>query len=230
MSRKVFLILFILFSVNQFSFAQKIEPGRYVYEYGDDVKSIFEVLGDSTFYLTETFGTEHLFGCGNYSIEKNTLVLKFKDIPPQKLESLTIPEYKINKTGTSKKDYITIYLDVIESWGNEPLAGARINIYDFYRNIIRKNIKANDSGFAKIKVSNKFLPILVKVFFIGFDPLEFQINEIMDYYLRVILKSYYSVLYKENEIKKFQLHIIDHTSFRLDDYFGNFEWSTFYRE
>lgn len=178
MNLRILSILVTFIILSQFSFAQKIEPGKYVYEYDDDVKSIFEVLNDSTFYLTETFGTEHLFGGGNYSIEINTLVLKFKDISPQKLESLTIPEYKINKTGTSKKDYITINLDVIESWGNEPLAGALINIYDSYHNIIRKNINADDSGFAKIKVSNRLLPILVKVFFIGFEPLNFKLMKL----------------------------------------------------
>lgn len=227
------LSLFLMFSlilITNVSFAQKIEPGRYVYEYGDDVKSIFEVLNDSTIYLTETFGTDHLFGYGNYYIEENKLILSFKKIPADKLVSMTIPEFKIHKENITKEDNININLNVIENWDNSQLEGVRINIADSNYNIINDNLKTNDSGYANLKVSKIFLPIIVKVFFVGYEPLEIKITENKDYDVTVILKSYINKFYKENELREFELQILNPTSFKLENYYANFDWSTFYRE
>jgi hypothetical protein len=217
-------------SINQFSFTQKIEPGKYVYEYGDNVKSIFEIINNSTFYLIEEFWHERFFGYGNYYIDRNKLTLKFNLIPHDKLVSLTIPEFRINKESISKKDYITINLNVMENWDSSKLEGVRINITDYSHNIIRNNISTDDSGFVKIKVSNRFLPIKIKAYFVAYDHLEFQISEIKDYSITVVLKSYISDFYKENELKKFEIQILDSSSFKLENYYSNFDWSTFYKE
>ena len=215
---------------NQFSFAQKIEPGKYVFEYGDNAKSIFETLDDSTFYLFEEFWHERFLGYGNYYIEENKLILSFKKIPGDKLVSMTIPEFKIHKENITKDDNINNNLNVIENWDNSQLEGVRINIADSNYNIIRNNLKTNDSGYVKIKVSKRFLPIIVKVFFVGYEPLEMKITENKDYDVTVILKSYINNFYKENEIREFGLQILDPTNFKLENYYANFDWSTFYKE
>ncbi len=105
-----------------------------------------------------------------------------------------------------------------------------INISDTNHNIIRKYLQTNDSGHAKVKVSQRFLPIIVKVYFAGYEPLEILVNESKNYDLNVILKGYISYYYKEDEIKRHRIQILDSKSFRLENYYDNFEWSTFYKE
>ncbi len=205
----IFLLFLPLFSL----LSQRIEQGKYIYEYGDNVKVSLEVLEDSTFYIAEYSFNNFRFGYGNFKINKNKITLTFCDIPSEKKISLEIPEYKILSFGETKKDNISIDLTVYENLKNEPLEGVYINVIDTNNFIIRNKIHTNDSGFVKIKLTKRFLPVLIKVFFVGYDHTEIPVKEPNNYKVEVTLKQ-----------------LINNDVFKIENLYEFDDWFTFKRE
>jgi len=227
---KISISIFLLFLPVFSLLSQRIEPGKYIYEYGDNVKVSLEVLEDSTFYITEYSWNNFRFGYGNFKINKNKITLTFCDIPTEKKISLELPEYKILSFGKTKKDNISIDLTVYENLKNEPLEGVYINVTDTNNFIITNKIRTNDSGFVKIKIKKRFLPLTVKVFFVGYDHALIPINEPNNYTMEVILKEPINEYYERDIVKIYNIQFTENDIFKLENLYEFDDWFTFKKE
>ncbi|MBN8586607.1 MAG: hypothetical protein J0M37_16080 [Ignavibacteria bacterium] len=231
MSRKVFVILLILFSVNQFSFAQKIEPGRYVsvwkYNhftgetvYNSEYREEITILDSLHFKFGYRDDIVNDIGFGTYLQGMGSLYLQFKDKPID----FDTSSFVIIDSTISINDTINIELKLTDGVG--PLVSAFIAYWKGSEKIL--SMPSNKDGVAYLKIPRQDLGGLLQVSYIGYETVKFYLFSVFNKRIRIRMKIPFTLI-PEGKILKYSIKDINDDGFYARG--GIFsEWTFFKRE
>lgn len=172
MNQKVLLILLILLPFDKFSFAQKIEPGKYVsvYDYSPTTGKYISfgeyshkiiIPDNKTFKYFQDYCGEIEMGFGEYSISKNKIDFYFFEIP----DTVQILPFYIKKEYETNNDS-TIY-DFHVLYENKQVEYSRIlYISEKYKNVFK--IYQTDTGVTRIFIKKSDIPAKFEISYIGY--------------------------------------------------------------
>lgn len=111
------------------------------------------------------------YGVGNFQINKRSLLLEFTD------ETLTNPKSTLISKDTSIADSSQNFYQVhVKTYSGINLAGVNFFLTNLNNKII-KGITTNMNGMAKLVLSKKSMPSLLKINALGYEDMIFEIND-----------------------------------------------------
>lgn len=231
LNKKVFSILVTFLFINQFSIAQKIEPGKYVsvwkynhftgetvyngvygenitildsvnliYRYRDDIT---DIRGGGIYKLGNKFLNVELTG-NNSNIDTTNFI--------------------ITDSIKSDTDSLLIQMEIKDKYTN--LIGALIRFYSIALGTFKSS--SNEDGICSFKIHKNFLPLLIKVDYVGYKNVMFYIERAYNLKITVTMDMFYKLI-REKKYITYSIKEIDIDGFYLKG--GIFsEWTFFKKE
>lgn len=231
MKRILYLLVFVFLFSNQFSFTQKIEPGKYVSvwkynhftgetvynsEYGEEI-TILDSLNFKFRYrddITDRRGT------GIYKTGKKFLKLEFDG----NTAGFDTSNYRIIHSEIPLTDSVLFNIEVQDRF--EKLYGARIEIFKSGNTLLRSY--SNEDGAALIKISKTSLPVSIKISYVGYDHTYINVDSAKNLNIVVTMDWPYKII-TENKSVTYSIKDVD-----LDGFYASggifSEWTFFKRE
>lgn len=203
MKRIMYLLIFILLLFNQYSFAQKIEPGRYVSvwkynhftgetvynsEYGEEI-TILDSLNFEFRYrddITDRRGT------GIYKMGKKFLNLEFDG----NTAGFDTSNYKIINSEITLTDSLLFRIEVQDRFVK--LYGARIEIFNSGNSLL--NSSSNEDGIALIKISKTSLPVSIKISYVGYGHTYINVDSAKNLNIVVTMDWPYKIITEKKSV------------------------------
>jgi len=224
-------LVFSLIFITNVSFAQKIEPGKYVSvwkynhftgetvynsEYGEEI-TIFDSLNFKFRYrddITDRRGT------GIYKTGKKYLNLEFDG----NTAGFDTSNYKIIHSEIPLTDSVLFSIEVQDKFVK--LYGARIEIFKSGIALLRSY--SNEDGAASLKIPKSFLPVSIRISYVGYAHTFINIDSAMNLKIVATMDWPYRII-KEKKSVTYSIKEVD-----LDGFYaigGIFsEWTFFKRE
>lgn len=231
MNQKVLLILLILLPFDKFSFAQEIEPGKYVSvwkynhftgetvynsEYGEEITILDSI--NFTFRYRDDITDRR--GTGIYKMGKRFLNLEFDG----NTVGFDTSNYKIIHSEIPQTDSVIFTIEVQDKF--TILYGARIEIFKTGVAILRTS--SNEDGAALIKIPKTFLPVLIKISYAGYAHTFINVNSATNLKIVATMDWPYKIITEKKSIT-YSIKEVD-----LDGFYakgGLFsDWTFFKRE
>ncbi|HWA06749.1 MAG TPA: Ig-like domain-containing protein [Ignavibacteria bacterium] len=225
MNQKALLILFVLFSISQFSFAQKIEPGKYVLNYPfSEYTQIYNFNKDSVFEFYEHTDNVITIGKGKYILKDSILVLIFEaNLDYNKIDTNLC--YKITKEYFTFSDTITYSFKITDDNGN-PLEGAIVSLYKGNERTTSVRTRTNTKGKTKLKFDKSYNGNIINFTYIGYETCGYLISDSLSRAFEIILKQFQKpVHYINNKTLRFVLRFDENNNFFIKDEWNH--WSHF---
>jgi len=225
LNQKVLLILFILLFYHQFSFAQKLEPGKYVYDYPyTDYTRIYNFKNDSIFEFYERTDIDITIGKGKYILKDSILTLLYEsNYDNNKID----PDlcYKITKEYFTYSDTIIFSFKITDN-NNDPLVGAVVSLYKGNDLTSRIITKTNDKGKTKLKFDKSYNGNVINFTYVGYESCGYLISDSLSKAFEIRLKQLQlPVLYISNKTLRFVLRFDENNNFFIRDEWNH--WSHF---
>ncbi len=164
--------------ITQFSFAQKIEPGRYfsVYKYipeehkiilNGEFGVIITFLDSNYFFYKYQDDITDLRGFGKYTLRKKFINFEFLDTS----DKFDTVKYKILDSSITFTDSIEYYISVTDNYS------VLQDAYIEFTNDSGKHINfgSDESGMLKCKIPKLFNPTKIRVVYLGYEIIEFSL-------------------------------------------------------
>jgi len=196
-------------------------PANYVQKFG---KKAVPLEGEEYKFKSENkfeyiFWSDDLgsskYGVGNYKVKQHQLLLEFTDEPLPRLKS----------TLTSKKNASTdltqnFYQVHVKTDTGINLPGVTILLTNVNNDILT-GAATDSQGMAKLVSAKESIPNLLKVSFVGFNDLTFEIDQQENMYFDVTLAGKYGTRITDKQIKKRikikkNKIVIDQKEFKID--------------
>ena len=231
MKIRVFSILFTILIFYQFSFAQKIEQGKYVsvisYDhitnktvYSGEYREEISFLDSINFKYRYSDDIENDIGFGTYLQGKGSLYLQFKDKPID----FDTSSFVIIDSTISINDTINIELKLTDGVG--PLVSAFIAYWKGSEKIL--SMPSNKDGVAYLKIPRQDLGGLLQVSYISYETVKFYLFSVYNKKIRIRMKIPFTLI-PEGKILKYSIKDINDDGFYVRG--GIFsEWTFFKRE
>jgi len=231
LNQKVLLILFILLFYHQFSFAQKIEPGKYVsvwkYNhftgetvYNSDYGEEITILDSLNFKFRYRDDITDRRGTGIYKTGKKFLNLEFDG----NTAGFDTSNYRILHSEIPLTDSVSYSIEVKDKFVK--LYGARIEI--FKSGIALLKSYSNEDGAAILKISKAFLPVTIRISYVGYAHTFINIDSAMNLKIVATMDWPYRIITEKKSVT-YSIKEVD-----LDGFYargGIFsEWTFFKRE
>ncbi|HMQ79682.1 MAG TPA: hypothetical protein PKE39_13060 [Ignavibacteria bacterium] len=228
--RTLFILLTILI-FNQFSFAQKIEPGKYISvwkynhftgetvynsEYGEEI-TILDSLNFKFRYrddITDRRGT------GIYKTGKKFLNLEFDG----NTAGFDTSNYKIIHSEISQTDSVMLSIKVQDKF--IALYGARIEILKSGNTLLKSY--TNEDGAALITIPKTSLPVSIKISYVGYDKTYINVESAKNLNIVVTMDWPYKIITEKKSVT-YSIKEVDLNGFYARG--GSFsDWTFFKRE
>jgi hypothetical protein len=229
LNKKIFSILVTFLLLNQFSFAQKIEPGHYV-----SVSSYNDTTGETVYnyeFREEITVIDNLYfrynyrddntnniGFGKYKNGKKFLNLDFGDKP----KYYNTSEYKIIDSSLSLDDSLKIEFTIKEK--REFLIGARIE-YSSNNTVV---LKSGTTGNEKVRliIPKQSIPGYFKISYVGCESILINIFNDYNKSISVNMGPYFKIIAKGKSITYRIKDVNDDGFYAIG---GNFSKWTFFK-
>jgi hypothetical protein len=199
LNQKVLLILFAIIFYHQFSFAQKIEPGKYVsvisYDhitnrtvYNSEFREEISILDNINFSYRYCNDFENDIGYGTYLQENRSLILEFID----KQMDFDTASFVIVDSTISTNDTINIKLKLTDEEG--ALNSAFIAYWKGSEKIL--SMPSNKDGVANLKIPKQDLGGLLQVSYIGYETVKFYLFSVYNKSINIHLKVPFTLIPK----------------------------------
>lgn len=166
----------LIILVAQFSFAQNIEPGRYVLDYANsEYSQVYYFFNDSLFTFLERTDMEIFYGEGKYFLFDSILTILFDPDKREKNENIQLC-YKIIKENSANTDSI-IYSFKILNDKNEPLDYAIITLYKDNNPNYKIKTHTNKKGKAKLKFDKSYIGNVLNFLYLGYETCGYLITD-----------------------------------------------------
>lgn len=228
--RTLFIFLTILI-FNQFSFGQKIEPGKYVsvwkynhftgetvynYDYGEEI-TILDSLNFKFRYRDDITDRR---GIGIYKTGKKFLNLEFDG----NTAGFDTSNYKIVHSEIPFTDSVLFNIEVKDKFNK--LYGARIEIFKSGNTLLRSY--SNEDGAALITIPMTSLPVSIKISYVGYDKTYINVDSAKNLNIVVTMDWPYKIITEKKSVI-YSIKEVD-----LDGFYargGSFsDWTFFKRE
>jgi len=194
----IFLVFSLVFIIN-ISFAQKIEPGKYVSVishdnitrttvYNGDYREEISFLDSINFSYRYSDDIENDIGYGTYLQRNKSLILEFID----KQIDFDTASFVITDSTLSTNDTISIKLKVTTEEG--PLISAFIAYWKGSEKIL--SMPSNKDGFAYLKIPKKDLGGLLQVSYIGYETVKFYLFSVYNKNINIRMKIPFTLITK----------------------------------
>jgi len=231
LNSRTFFILLTILIFNQFSFGQKIEPGKYVsvwkYNhftgetvYNSDYGEEITILDSINFIFRYRDDITDRRGTGIFKTGKKFLNLEFDGNPA----GYDTSNYKIIYSEVPLTDSVLFTIEVQDKF--EKLYGARIEIFKSGVALLRSY--SNDDGAAILKISKASLPVSIRISYVGYDYTYINIDSAMNLKIIATMDWPYRIITEKKSVT-YSIKEID-----LDGFYargGSFsDWTFFKRE
>lgn len=214
MNLRVLYILLTILIFNQFSFGQKIEPGKYVsvseynpitndlkyYDYGESIT----ILDSNRFEYKYWDDITETRGYGKYNTFDNSLRFEFLNY----LEIVDTSHHTITDSTFNQSDTITIKLKIYSY--NRELKDAFIAYWKGSDHLIK--MSSDKYGVANIRISKKDLGGLLQISYIGVETVKFYLLNEYDKNITIKLDKTFSIIPKD-KVLIFSINEIDDYGF-----------------
>ncbi len=212
---KIIYLVFSLVFMTNISFAQKIEPGRYVsvirYDnitkktiYNADFTEEITFLDSLNFKYRYSDDVADERGVGRYSLFKNKLILNFTEHP----ENIDRTRIKVIDSSLSDSDSLTLEIAVIAN--NKPLEDAFITYY-IGSNLVQKK-GSNKFGKASLTISKNQILGEIRISKVGFESVTFNVTDIYNKSIIIKLDIFFNIIEK-GEVLTYLVKEIDEIGF-----------------
>ncbi|HRJ86914.1 MAG TPA: Ig-like domain-containing protein [Ignavibacteria bacterium] len=224
MKRIIYLLIFIILLSNQFSFAQKIEPGRYVLNYPfSEYTQIYNFNKDSVFEFYEHTDIDITIGKGKYILKDSILTLLYESNYDYKID----PDlcYKITNEYFTNSDKITYSFKITDDNDN-PLEGAIVSLYKSNDRTTFIRSRTNAEGKTKLKFDKSYNGYIINFTYVGYETCGYLISDSLSKAFEIILKQLQKpVHYINNKTLRFVFRFHENNNFFIRDEWNH--WSHF---
>lgn len=222
------LSLFLMFSlilITNVSFAQKIEPGRYVLNYPfSGYTQVYNFKKDSVFEFYEQTDNVITIGKGKYILKDSILALIFEaNLDNNKIDTNLC--YKITREYFTYSDTITYSFKIIDESDN-PLEGAIVSLYKGNERTTFIRTRTNAKGETKLKFDKSYNGYIINFTYVGYETCGYLISDSLNRAFEIILKQFQKpVKYINNKTLRFVLRFDENKNFFIRDEWNH--WSHF---
>lgn len=231
MNLRVFSILLIILILNQFSYAQKIEPGKYVsvwkYDhitrktvYNGEYGEVITILDSNKYKYRYRDDISDDRGFGFYKQGNKYLTLDFTDYPE------FIDTTRVSIIDSILNDNDSLILEIEIKAYNKPLKDAWIGYYTGDTILYKKS--SDKYGKVRFAISKKEISGLMQISYVGFVRVKFYINNVYSKRIIVKLDNFFNIITKGNSITYSIKDVYDDGFFVIGSIFS--EWTFFKRE
>jgi len=228
---RIFFILLLFLICSQFSFTQKIEPGKYIsvwkYNhftgetvYNSEKGEEITILDSLNFKFRYRDDITDRRGTGIYKTGKKFLNLEFDG----NTAGFDTSNYKIVHSEISQTDSVMLSIRVQDIF--IALYGARIEILKSGNTLLKSY--SNEDGAALIIISKTSLPVSIKISYVGYDHTYINIDSAMNLKIVATMDWPYKIITEKKSVT-YSIKEVD-----LDGFYargGSFsDWTFFKRE